>query len=97
MRIVQEAITNVLKHAQAKTLTLRAVQEKAGTSNYIFIEIIDDGNGIPDTPSLGKELRNMSYRANAIGADLTIEPNDHGTRVSMMFPVGLAVLPNKAA
>ncbi|VAW85220.1 hypothetical protein MNBD_GAMMA18-913 [hydrothermal vent metagenome] len=77
MRILQEAITNVLKHSQAQTLTFTT----GAGENAVFIDIRDDGIGIQESQSNGHGLRNMRYRAKRADVDLKIERAEPGTRV----------------
>jgi len=71
-RIVQEAITNVHRHAQATEVWIRLMREPGG----VVLEIQDDGVGIQDDAlqqltSLG--LVGMRERAAALGGRLTFE------------------------
>lgn len=77
-RIAQEACTNAIKHANASRLTL-TIQAKDGD---FLLRIQDDGDGISNaTQGLGRQ--NMRDRAQAIGAQLTIEAaRPTGTLVS---------------
>jgi two-component system CheB/CheR fusion protein len=69
-RIAQEAVTNAVKHAQAKTVTIRV---EAG-SGMMRLIVADDGVGIPRVdPGDGAGLRIMRYRAASIGALLAVE------------------------
>jgi signal transduction histidine kinase len=79
-RIAQEAVTNSVKHAQAKAITIR-IDDGSGP---IRLVIADDGIGIPQASSGdGAGLRIMHYRATSIGASLTVERGPaHGTVVS---------------
>jgi signal transduction histidine kinase len=69
-RIVQEALNNVLRHAKASTASIKLSANTGGVS----IEITDDGCGFePEQASKqGLGLRIMRYRAELIGADLTL-------------------------
>jgi signal transduction histidine kinase len=86
--IVKEALTNALKHASAKEVT---VQAKV-TSGHLEIIIQDDGKGLPSpTPKVeGKRhgLENMRRRAGNIGGmvDWQLTP---GTGTSIQFKVPL--------
>jgi two-component system sensor histidine kinase UhpB len=70
-RIVQEALTNVARHAQAKKV--RVLLESS--PELIVLEIADDGRGIPPgkihTPG-GLGLVGMRERASALGADFQV-------------------------
>ncbi len=87
MRIVQEAVTNVARHAGAETIRVRAgvrddVEGRAG----VFIEVTDDGIGFgPDVPA-GRGRANMAERARMIGSELRIESTSKGTCVDLWIP-----------
>ncbi len=86
-RIIQEAVTNAVKHGHAKHISLRI--EKSSTGG-LLVEIADDGSGIGKadmTGSGGLGMRSMRYRAELIGASLEISSGDHsGTRVAVSLP-----------
>ncbi|VAW74755.1 hypothetical protein MNBD_GAMMA15-1104 [hydrothermal vent metagenome] len=84
MRILQEAITNVLKHAGARVLTISTGR----TGDSVFIEIRDNGAGIRPPETRGHGLRNMHYRASRANIGLKIEAADPGTRVCITVPLG---------
>ena len=81
LRIVQEAFTNVLKHADASRVTLRA--SRAGDS--VRIEVADDGRGVGPEPRGGRGLDNMRKRALALGGSLSVERSG-GTVVRLALP-----------
>lgn len=69
-RIAQEALTNVVRHAQAKTVWL----EVEGSDAWIELVVRDDGRGIADTgkaASLG--VLGMKERANLVGGEFVLE------------------------
>ena len=68
--IVQEALTNAVKHSLAQRITI-----KASTVNSLGLRlsVADDGRGIPrERPTSGFGLTSMQERADRIGASLTI-------------------------
>jgi PAS domain S-box-containing protein len=69
-RIAQEALHNVIKHAQATTITLRLTQE----NHQLLLEIRDDGRGFEPAASFPGHLglRSMQERATHLGGTLTI-------------------------
>jgi signal transduction histidine kinase len=76
-RIAQEAVTNTVKHAQAKTITIRVEGD-----NGLRLAIADDGIGIPrPEPINGAGLQIMRHRATSIGASLAIERGPGGGTV----------------
>lgn len=87
-RIVQEALNNVRKHAEACTVTISAVQ----TEKNLTLEVRDTGRGfcpvdIPQTSHYG--LRTMRERAELIGADFQITSQEgKGTIVTLSIPIG---------
>lgn len=87
LRIFQEAITNVLKHADARVVTVTTgLWEPDGVAKGVFVTLRDDGCGIaPDAPP-GRGLRNMVRRAWDLGSDLRIEPARPGTRITLFVP-----------
>jgi signal transduction histidine kinase len=77
-RITQEAVTNSVKHAQAKSITIR-IEDVRGLTR---LRITDDGVGMPDPePGNGAGLRIMRYRAASIGASLAVERGTTGGTV----------------
>jgi signal transduction histidine kinase len=85
-RIVQEALTNSLKHAgpQARvTIHLR------WTSERLLIEVVDDGGSAADPAlSMGHGLPGLRERARAVGGDLEVGPVDGGGfRVRAALPL----------
>lgn len=87
LRLLQEACANIIKHAQAKTVTLST----AVNQNTIVIEVQDDGQGIDKARAqsnqrAGHGMNNMSARATKLGAELVIESTPKGTCVRLIFP-----------
>jgi signal transduction histidine kinase len=84
LRIAQEALTNVLKHAAAAHVTLRL----ASDGIRLVLAIEDDGRGLPARPGAdGRGLANMRARAGRLGAELAIEALPRGTRVLLELPL----------
>jgi signal transduction histidine kinase len=85
-RITQEAMTNVARHARAKTCHVRlSVDRGAGV---LVVEITDDGVGIPGKRSAGVGLSSMRERAEELGGMLAVEPGPQGgTRVLARLPL----------
>ena len=84
LRIVQEALNNVRKHADATVVRVRASAGEEG----LTIRVIDNGKGFAqDRLTRGFGLMGMRERAGLIGARLAIEsaPSD-GTRVTLTVP-----------
>jgi signal transduction histidine kinase len=87
-RIVLEALTNVIRHAQATRCAIRFSVSHNGSSDVLGIEIQDDGKGMPEAHRAGVGLRSMRERAEEIGGTCEIEPNGRqGTCVSVRVPL----------
>jgi len=87
-RIVQEAVTNAARHAQASHISV--VLERVGQDLVLLIS--DDGAGFDMTAlrtsaaTLG--LRSMEERVQAVGGSITIESTlDLGTAICARFPI----------
>jgi len=85
-RIVQEALTNVLRHAGATRVDI-ALGMKSGC---VTLEINDDGTGITEAGTVGPGslgILGMRERAAALGGVLEVVPRQEGgTRVAAWFP-----------
>lgn len=92
-RVVQEAITNSIKHSGTKALAV-AIGLAPGDEQALLIRIIDKGKGFGQGPvSKGRGLDNMAARAAAIGGRLDIDTGDQGTAVSLILPFAGASAP----
>jgi signal transduction histidine kinase len=86
LRVVQEALNNAMKHAQATRLEVRAVNE-TGTG-ALCVEVTDDGIGTPFVAptaagSAGRGLENMRQRARSLGGELELVRRARGTCVRL--------------
>ena len=77
-RIVQEAVTNAVRHGKCQLIHVRLIQ----SDERLTLIVADDGVGISDSQSgAGMGLRLMRYRATMIGAALDIRRGDAGGTV----------------
>jgi len=85
-RIVQEALTNVARHARGAT-RLRIAIRAAG--DHLRIEVEDDGPGLPlDGSGQGRGMIGMRERAELLGGRLeTSAAEPHGTRIVAEVPI----------
>ena len=86
-RIVQEALTNAARHAQAQRVRVTLTREGLeGT-----LTVLDDGRGIADAAlesGGGLGLRTMAYRARRVGGMVTVGRGEQaGTLVRARFPL----------
>ncbi len=85
-RLVQEALTNVAKHARA---TQVHVFVGLTDEHAIIVEVKDDGVGFdPGARTSGFGLAGMRERVYLAGGELTIEPAQPGTLVRCRLPLG---------
>ncbi|WP_332875860.1 sensor histidine kinase [Massilia sp. S19_KUP03_FR1] len=83
LRLLQETFTNIVKHAHASAVRFRAHVD----AEAIWIDVVDDGCGIPAAPLTrsGLGLVSMRQRAEQLGATLDIAGCAPGTRVGLRF------------
>ena len=82
-RITQEALTNVARHARARTCVVRLA-----VKNDVALQIVDDGVGIPAQRSAGVGLSSMRERASELGGSCVVEPVPKGgTQVLVRLPL----------
>ena len=97
-RITQEAVTNVVRHAEATTCSVRLAVEEAEPphgaavdstwSSDLRIEICDDGRGLPVDGRHGVGLVSMRERAEELGGSLWLGTGPAGgTRVVARLPL----------
>jgi len=89
IRIVQEALSNVRKHAEATSATIKVAAE----DDEVIVVVEDDGKGF-DVDKAGKGdwtkfgLRSMKERASSVDSRLTVESKpEHGTRITLSIPL----------
>lgn len=84
-RIVQEALNNVCRHAQAQKVQLTIGIEN---EHELMIEVRDDGIGLDATPEnpTGHGIGNIRSRANLIGADVKWLPVNRGSHFVVRKP-----------
>jgi signal transduction histidine kinase len=87
LRIVQESLTNALKHSEARAVSVAQQVTQAGDEPPVLqIRITDNGKGIAGERVGGRGLLNMRSRANRIGGTLTLESGPGaGTRVKFVY------------
>jgi two-component system, NarL family, sensor kinase len=87
-RITQEALTNIVRHAEARICNVRiTLDEQTG---WLCLEIQDDGRGLSSTRRAGVGLNSMRERAEELGGTWTIESlPTGGTRILVRLPCRL--------
>ena len=82
-RILQEAINNAIKHANASFISIKLSEEK----KHICLQIKDNGQGIDASGnSYGNGLKSMQNRAKDMGGELSIVSAESGTTIQLKIP-----------
>ncbi|HET7480185.1 MAG TPA: histidine kinase [Rubrobacteraceae bacterium] len=83
-RIVQEAVTNVIRHAGARNCVVRIAPE----AEALRVEVVDDGRGISEDRSAGVGLHSMRERAEELGGSCKVgAAPSGGTSVRAVLPL----------
>jgi PAS domain S-box-containing protein len=88
LRIVQEALTNVVKHSTATAISIRVARSATGLETTVA----DDGRGFDaDAPRLNTDihlgLQSMHERAAILGGTVSVKSGATGTTISMRIPL----------
>ena len=90
--VVNEALANIGKYAQASTASVRVAREEG----RLVVEVVDDGVGGAD-PFGGSGLRGLGDRLAALDGTLWVEsPRGAGTRVCAEIPLGPLPMPSRS-
>lgn len=91
-RVVQECLTNAVKHSGAKNVRISIRRQHAGGAtgrHTLRVEVSDDGTGIREgEEAAGRGLRNVEQRATALGGRVQVSSHPgRGTQVSVELPI----------
>src|SRR6516162_281585 len=89
-RCVQESLTNIIRHAQAKhvTIELGEVASDANGGPQLALTVRDDGCGVDPLAAPGFGLRGMQERARALGGSCKVDSaRGCGTSIRIMIPL----------
>jgi signal transduction histidine kinase len=87
-RIVQEALTNAVRHSSAGRISVEVSQ----IADQVVVEVVNEGNGFRDSAP-GRGLVNMRERARLEGGVLEAGPVQGGFRVHATLPAVTVVTP----
>ncbi len=91
-RIVQEALTNVFRHSQARTACVTLIQKEGS----LLLTVQDDGKGVAEQTaqlrpgSIGVGIGGMRERARELGGELRMKNANPGTIVEILIPAMIA-------
>jgi signal transduction histidine kinase len=84
-RLLQEALTNVTKHANASTARVSV----AAQDGQVIVEVQDDGTGFdPEAEVSGFGLAGMRERVYLAGGQIKVDSGEAGTLVQARLPTG---------
>jgi signal transduction histidine kinase len=91
LRIVQEAFTNILKHANATRITVSTSVNY--TMNRVLVSVADNGVSIEcQAATSGRGVKNMKDRAVKLGGELELKPMDGGgTCMNLFLPISRSI------
>lgn len=88
LRTLREALSNLLKHAQARCVTVTAMVSSTEPGPTLIYVVADDGRGIAPTHRPGRGLVNMRNRMEELGGTVSIGPAERGgTRLQFTLPL----------
>ncbi|HBD96551.1 MAG: hypothetical protein A2015_13900 [Spirochaetes bacterium GWF1_31_7] len=80
-RIIQEAVTNAIKHSECTLISIRLDADES----VLKVSICDNGLGINNFTGDGIGLRSMKYRAGLMNAIFSISENTPGTCITLII------------
>jgi signal transduction histidine kinase len=86
LRILQEAIANIIKHTSATKVTVATAID----GNFVVVKVVDNGTGFDVATALksrGKGLSGQGKRSRDIGAMIDWQSTHTGTCVSLKLPI----------
>ena len=90
LRILQEALSNIIKHSQASQISIGTAQEVCEGRAGIAVTVTDNGGGVDIEAAIrkgGRGLANQLRRAQAIGAQASWEQSSAGTVFKLWLPL----------
>lgn len=87
-RVLQEAVTNALKHSGCSRIVVQAVHQGV----MLVLTVEDDGKGIATIGQAGRGLVNMRLRAESVRGEVAIASGEagKGTRITLSLPLHMA-------
>lgn len=97
LRILQEALTNVVKHSGARSIAIST----AAAGNEVRVLLVDDGHGFDVERArrnpAGRGLLNLERRAAKLGGRVRIDSSPAGTSVELALRIERRDVPSSAA
>lgn len=88
-RVIQEALSNVARHARARHVQVSFGQEMVAGRSWLTVTVADNGRGFdPATSTSGMGMTNMRARIEALGGELAVRSAPHaGTTIQFRIPL----------
>lgn len=86
-RLVQESLTNALRHSSASRLKVSAKMADHGHGPGVQLVIEDDGVGYPAHAPRGRGISGMEERLHALGGSFSITGSTSGTSIRCFLPL----------
>ena len=84
-RVIQEGVTNVLRHANAGAINVEAMIE----DGHVAVEVSDDGTGFPSDRPFGRGLTGMHERVRALSGSFDFKRENGRTYVRCRLPISV--------
>jgi signal transduction histidine kinase len=94
-RVVREAVSNVIKHSQAKACEIQVQVDTSASPAQLCLQVSDNGRGLGDVAAQGSftregyGLRNLARRVEAVGGALEVTNRGDGPGCSVRFRMPL--------
>lgn len=85
-RILQEACSNAIQHANARSLSISL---ETRSEDSLVLRVRDDGHGFDTSVTCGKGLSNMAARAASIGSTVSVTAGEDGQGTSVTLDIPL--------
>ncbi len=79
---LKESVTNIVKHSEAKNCYIKLIE----TEDSFFLEVKDDGIGIPANLSFGNGLYGMQERLEFVNGKMEFVPDKKGMKLFIVIP-----------
>lgn len=79
---LKESVTNIVKHSEAKNCYIKLIE----TEDSFFLEVKDDGIGIPANLSFGNGLYGMQERLEFVNGKMEFVPDKKGMKLFIIIP-----------
>jgi signal transduction histidine kinase len=92
LRVLQEALSNALRHAHATLLRVSCSVEHDAAQTWFKLSVVDNGCGVdPATANVGRGIGNLRKRAEDLGGSIELSSDSMGTSVNLSLPIPVLV------